>query len=410
VLKEETMKTKIKYIVLLTFLFINGIFAQDVTTVRANSYDISDNLDLKAVASIFGDSNDLEDFERRLNDPNVQISNLDLNNDNRVDYLRVIEVTESNTHLIILQAVLNIDTFQDVATIEVERDRHNNVQVQVVGDVYMYGPNYIYEPIYVRRPFIFDVFWVSSYRSYHSPWYWGYYPTYYSYWNPYPIYRYRNNVDIHINSRNRYNYVNTRRSSRAIVLHNSRRANSYERLHPNRTFTRRTSVTNRHALVQSRTTYRSNSRTTTARNNSRNATMINTRATTRSNSVRNNNINRNNVRTSRSRTTTTPSRSSTRNNSVRSSRQSVRNSSPSRASRSTTTQRSQSQNNVRKSTSTRSNSNTRATRSNSSSRNNAPSRRSSSSSSRSSRNKISTIVQLESFHTFCIDALFIIFI
>lgn len=245
------MKT-IYSIALTTLLTVSSLFAQDVTTVRANNSDISDNLDLRAVASIFGDSKDLEDFERRLNDPDVQISNLDLNRDGRVDYLRVIEAVEGNTHLIILQSVLGADTFQDVATVEVERDRNNNVQVQVVGDVYMYGPNYIYEPVYVHRPIIWDVFWVSSYRPYYSPWYWGYYPTYYTYWAPYPIYRYRNNIHIHINNYNTYNYVNVRRSNRAVALHNTRRANSYERANPNNSFTRRTNATNRYALEQTR--------------------------------------------------------------------------------------------------------------------------------------------------------------
>jgi hypothetical protein len=247
------MKT-IYSIALTTLLTVSSIFAQDVTTVRANNSDISDNLDLRAVASIFGDSKDLEDFERRLNDPGVQISNLDLNRDGRVDYLRVIEAVEGNTHLIILQSVLGADTFQDVATVEVERDRNNNVQVQVVGDVYMYGSNYIYEPVYVHRPIIWDIFWVSSYRPYYSPWYWGYYPTYYSYWAPYPIYRYRNNIHVHINNYNTYNYVNVRRSNRAVALHNTRRANSYERANPNNSFTRRTNAANRYALEQTRAT------------------------------------------------------------------------------------------------------------------------------------------------------------
>jgi hypothetical protein len=250
------MKTKLFNIALFALLSVSQIFAQDVTTVRANNSDISDNLDLQAVASIFGDSRDLEDFERRLNDPSAQISNLDLNGDNRVDYLRVIEATEGNTHLIILQSVLGIDTFQDVATIEVDRDRNNNVRVQVVGDVYMYGPNYIYEPVYVVRPFIYDVFWVSSYRPYYSPWYWGYYPTYYTYWAPCPVYRYRNYIVHHINHRHTYNYVTTRYSNRAVTLHNTRRANAYERQHPDRSFTRRTSVSNRYALEQSRSSSR----------------------------------------------------------------------------------------------------------------------------------------------------------
>jgi len=83
------MKNKIflTIIMILQISFIN-VFPQDVTTVEALSKDISDNLNLEAVASIFGESKDLEDFERRLNDPDLQICNLDLNENGRVDYLR----------------------------------------------------------------------------------------------------------------------------------------------------------------------------------------------------------------------------------------------------------------------------------------------------------------------------------
>ena len=327
------MKMRITHIALFVLLMVNQIFAQRTTTVTANSYDISDNLDLRAVASIFGESRDLEDFERRLNDPEIQISNLDLNNDNRVDYLRVIEVTENNTHLIILQSVLGMDTYQDVATIEVERDRYNNIQVQVVGDVYMYGPNYIYEPVYIARPIIFDVFWISSYRPYYSPWYWGYYPTYYSYWTPYPVYRYRNNIHIHINSRNTYNYVYTRRSSRAIAMHNARRANAYERQHPNNSFSSRTNQSNRYALEQSRDTYRTGGRNTN--NSSRSSYTNSSRSASRTttNAVSNTNINRSSVRNTES--SSRPSSTSTsrgNNNSSRSSGQSSRGSSSARKS------------------------------------------------------------------------------
>lgn len=260
------MKTKILTLALFAFLFANQTNAQDVTTVNAKNSDISDNLDLRAVASIFGDSENLEDFERRLNDPKNQISNLDLNYDRQVDYLRVIESAEKNTHLIILQAVLEKDVFQDVATIEVERDSNNNVQVQVVGDVYMYGSNYIYEPVYVTRPVIFGVFWVNSYRPYYSPYYWNYYPGYYYGWAPYPVYRYRNHVHVHIHEYNTYNYVNTRRSDRAVAMHSTRRSNGYERQHPNESFTRRNNnVTNRYELDRTRNT--GGTRTVETRNN-----------------------------------------------------------------------------------------------------------------------------------------------
>ena len=227
--------------------------AQDVTTVNATSSEISDNLDLRAVASIFGDAANLEDFERKLNDPQYQISNLDLNNDNRVDYIRVIETVDRNTHLIVLQSVLGRDMFQDVATIEVERDSRNNVQIQVVGDVYMYGPNYIYEPVYAYHPAIYTTFWIGSYHPYHSGWYWGYYPSYYYAWNPCPVFRYRRNVHTHINVHNHYNYVNVRRSDRAVALYNGRRSDAYARQNPNRSFQQRhANVVNRYELDQKR--------------------------------------------------------------------------------------------------------------------------------------------------------------
>jgi len=113
-------------------------FSQDVTTVEATDSDISENLDLEAVASLFGEAEDLEDFEEKLNDPKTQISNLDLNEDGEVDYLRVVEASESETHVVFVQAVIGEDEYQDVATIDVEKDDSGETQVQVVGDVHMY--------------------------------------------------------------------------------------------------------------------------------------------------------------------------------------------------------------------------------------------------------------------------------
>ena len=233
------MKTRLFTSIIGSLLLALPTFAQDKTTVTANSNDISDNLDLKAVASIFGDASNLDDFERRLNDPKSQISNLDLNNDNQVDYLRVVESVEGRAHIIVIQAVLEKDVFQDVATVEIEKDRNNKVQIQVVGDVYMYGNNYIYEPIYVHTPVIYNVFWVDYYRPYCSSWYWNYYPSYYSYWSPYPIFRYRNNISIHINFGHSYNYVSYRRCHSAYNSYYGRRGNGYEVSHPNHSFSHR---------------------------------------------------------------------------------------------------------------------------------------------------------------------------
>lgn len=272
------MKTTI-----LRFLFIallsTSMFAQDKTTVRANSSDISDNLDLRAIASIFGDASDLEDFENKINDPKAQISNLDLNNDNYVDYLRVIESVEGNAHLIIIQSVLEKDTYQDVATIEVEKHRNNNVQVQVVGNVYMYGENYIYEPVYVHRPVIYNTFWVRNYRPYCSNWYWNYYPNYYYAWNPFPIFRYRNHIGIHINFGHSYHYVSNRSCHTAYGMYHGRRSYAYETRHPNRSFSHRNhGYSNCHELNNSRPTRNVRPRNEIASNNPRNS--VNPRTST----------------------------------------------------------------------------------------------------------------------------------
>ena len=266
------MKAKVLFLLFLAIGF-SSCSAQSQTTVYAKNSDISDNLDLRAVASIFGESANLQDFERRLNDPKYQISNLDLNGDDQVDYLRVIESVEARTHVVIIQAVLDRDVYQDIATIDVERDNYNQVSVQVVGNSYLYGANYIYEPVYSVAPVIYTSFWITNYRPYISSWTWGYYPTYYYAWRPYPIYRYRNNINVCINVNNRYNYVNYRRSYRAPVLYESRRSYGYERMRPNNSFAERHSnVNNRYELDQRRVASRETNRNSNVYNNNRSNT------------------------------------------------------------------------------------------------------------------------------------------
>ncbi len=257
------MKTQLLLLALLTSVFGASIQAQNRTRINTMNSEISDNLDLRAVASIFGDSRNLQDFERRLNDPRLQISNLDLNYDNEVDYLRVIESVQKRTHVVIIQSIIDRNLFQDIATIEIERDRFNNVYVQVVGNNYMYGNNYIFEPEYYNTPRIYASFWMSNYRPYYSNWSWNYYPSYYYTWNPCPIYRYQNNINNCLNTYNDYNYVSCRRSNIAINIYNSKRSNGYEKMHPNNSFSRRNvDVNNRFELDQRRNNSRNDSQRT----------------------------------------------------------------------------------------------------------------------------------------------------
>src|SRR6187402_2977868 len=235
------MKTKLQITAIITSFFAFQTNAQNKTTISATNSEISDNLDLTAVSSIFGESENLTDFERRLNDPKLQISNLDLNNDNRVDYLRVIESVENRTHVVIIQSVIGRDLYQDIATIEIEKNSYNKISIQIVGNAFIYGQNYIYEPVYCNTPQIYASFWVN------------YYQPYYYAWNPYPVYRYRQNVYGCVNYSNTYNYVSYRSCYRAPVIYNTYSCNSYERQYPQYAFSRRNSnASNRYELDQRR--------------------------------------------------------------------------------------------------------------------------------------------------------------
>lgn len=174
-----------RFIYLSAILLISSMIARadETITVSATNSDISANLDLKVVAKLFGEAKDLEDFEQRLNNPDSAFVNLDLNGDGDVDYIRVIETTSGNRHLIVLQAVLAKDIYQDVASIYVEKDETTSqVSVQVIGDEYIYGTNYVIEPVYIYRPVIYDWFWSPYWVCWNSPWYWGYWPHWWHTW------------------------------------------------------------------------------------------------------------------------------------------------------------------------------------------------------------------------------------
>jgi hypothetical protein len=166
-----------------------------------------DNLNLYAVMNLFQESKTLEDFERDLNNANSRINNLDLNGDNLVDYITVNDYVDRNVHNIVLRVALNRSETQDVAVFTVQRFRNGSVQIQLVGDEALYGRNYIVEPIYdnnyagtynpgytgrsgIRINVVADwplvrFIYYPGYVSWHSSWFWGYYPSYWDPWRPY---------------------------------------------------------------------------------------------------------------------------------------------------------------------------------------------------------------------------------
>ncbi len=170
-----------------------------------------DNLNLYAVMNLFQESETLEGFERSLNDPESMINNLDLNRDGYVDYIQVFDYVEGDIHNIVLRVALNEYEYQDVAVFTVQKFRNGSVQVQLIGDEALYGPNYIIEPAYAETPnpgyrgtvakprnttvirtTYYEVatwpvilhIYRPSYRVWRSTWHWGYYPTWWRPWTP----------------------------------------------------------------------------------------------------------------------------------------------------------------------------------------------------------------------------------
>ena len=123
-----------------------GIFAQGGDAASNDSPEAAEGLDLYAVAELLKDSENLEKFEQQLNDPEKGVNNLDLNEDDAVDFIRVTEQVEGDTHLVVLQTALGDNDFQDVATIAFEKESGENYNLQVQGDASIYGENYYVVP------------------------------------------------------------------------------------------------------------------------------------------------------------------------------------------------------------------------------------------------------------------------
>jgi hypothetical protein len=162
-----------------------------------------DNLDLQGVLELFKKSNSPEDFEKALNTESNDVNNLDLNGDNKIDYIQVIDHTQDNAHALVLQVAVNETESQDIAVIEIEKNGTESADAQIVGDEDFYGKDYIIEAgegtpppppagLAPKSVVIVNVWawpcvrfiYAPVYVVWVSPWHWHYYPVWWTPWTP----------------------------------------------------------------------------------------------------------------------------------------------------------------------------------------------------------------------------------
>ncbi|CAN5342813.1 hypothetical protein BH09BAC5_BH09BAC5_13810 [soil metagenome] len=193
-----------KKVIILSALFLSGFSAKALTDENDSLGLPGDNLDLYGVMDLFKQSSTLEEFEKKLNDPANEVNNLDLNNDNNVDYIRVIDQKDGDAHAFVLQVPVSATENQDVAAIELEKTGSETADIQIVGDEELYGADYVIEAdeetstgsdakFQGFRPVVFVNVWMwpcvrfvyaPVYVVWVSPYRWAYYPSYWRPWHP----------------------------------------------------------------------------------------------------------------------------------------------------------------------------------------------------------------------------------
>lgn len=152
----------------------------------------SEGLDLKSLTSIVKEVRSGQELERKLNEKNG-INNMDLNEDDKVDYVFVSEfgnIENKIGYSLTVQPVK--DETQEIATVEIEQNG-DKAEIQVIGNEQIYGEQAIFNDwTQIEREVKEEQKTGSGhapmYSSYFyprplwmSPWHFGFYPSYFSF-------------------------------------------------------------------------------------------------------------------------------------------------------------------------------------------------------------------------------------
>ena len=125
--------------VIALLFFVTPLFGQE-------SDNLGEDFDLEALPGVLEKVNDFEALEKAINEEGNDVNNLDLDKNGEVDYVLIQMENEGDTYIAYLRVAMSETEYQDVATIEMEKQSSVTATFQIVGDEALYGKDYILEP------------------------------------------------------------------------------------------------------------------------------------------------------------------------------------------------------------------------------------------------------------------------
>ena len=162
-------------LILVSFFWPSGGEKQYNVNVQTMVYGGA-GLDLATIGSLLKKAENATELEHLLNDPKTGINNLDLNEDGKVDYIKVTEYGTEQTKGFSLTTEPIAGETQEVATIEIEKSGNDQASVEVKGNEQIYGQNHYHRSSFGMTDMLFMYWLFRPHPFYASPWGYGHYP------------------------------------------------------------------------------------------------------------------------------------------------------------------------------------------------------------------------------------------
>ncbi len=120
------MKT-VNLLVLVSMFITTSVFGQD-------SGLAGEDFDLEALPGVLEKVSTFEDLEKAINEEGNDVNNLDLDGNDEVDYVLIQMENDGDTYVAFLRVATSETEYQDVATIEMEKQSSTAASFQIVGD------------------------------------------------------------------------------------------------------------------------------------------------------------------------------------------------------------------------------------------------------------------------------------